>query len=71
MPKWVVLPDGAHVLDEVGVILATRDRRWRAYTSQALGELSLGPFDTLAEAKAALEHIASRFHGDPARLRGA
>ncbi|HJZ87548.1 MAG TPA: hypothetical protein VKN99_20380 [Polyangia bacterium] len=71
MPKWVVLPDGAHVLDEIGVILATRDRRWRAYTSQALGELSLGPFDTLAEAKAALEQIASRFHGDPARLRGA
>jgi hypothetical protein len=58
--RWSVTTSGAHVLDGIGVILPTRDHRFRAYTAAELGELALGPFTTLEQAKLALEDIWQR-----------
>jgi hypothetical protein len=57
---WAVTPSGSYVLPDVGLVIRTTEGNWRAYTIENLGELSLGPFETLEQAKAALETIGRK-----------
>ena len=60
---WSVTPSGSHVLPDVGLVIRTTNGHWRVYTIEQLGELSLGPFETLDQAKAALETIGRKAAG--------
>ena len=55
---WATTLNGSHVLHDVGVAMRGKDGRWRVHTIEKLGDLTLGPFDTLEQAKAALEAVA-------------
>ena len=57
---WSITLNGSHVLSEVGVAIQSKDGRWRVHTIEKLGDLTLGPFDTLDQAKAALEAVARK-----------
>jgi hypothetical protein len=54
------MPSGSHQLPDVGLVIRMASGHWRAYTIENLGELSLGPFETIEQAKAALEVIGRR-----------
>jgi hypothetical protein len=57
---WSITINGSHVLADVGVAIQSKDGRWRVHTIDRLGDLNIGPYDTVEEAKAALEAIARK-----------